>query len=222
MFRYGHVPKPSLAQSALTEPNDNLFVSGIRALYGQLSSCKSPLGGPIRSLGVTSCCRQEGKSTVAAQLANIAAEGLRVLLIDANGAWSNVRRAMQEAAYPGMAQLDDTRSDETHQRHNVPPHVLQEALGNGSCEADQRRELLQTLTSKYDLLIADLPAVNAPGSMEWAPTLDGMLLIVEAERVRWQVAARGVRLLEQAGGRVLGSVINKRRNHIPDWLYWRL
>jgi Mrp family chromosome partitioning ATPase len=60
-----------------------------------------------------------------------------------------------------------------------------------------------------------VPAGPAPVSV----SLDGVLLVVAAERVRWPVARRFVTSLQRAGGKPLGVVMNKQRRHIPDWLY---
>jgi Mrp family chromosome partitioning ATPase len=64
--------------------------------------------------------------------------------------------------------------------------------------------------------------LDCTGVLDWAPLVDGVVLVVESERVRWQVAARGIELLEQAGTQVLGTVINKQREYIPEWLYQQL
>ena len=68
----------------------------------------------------------------------------------------------------------------------------------------------------------DLPPLDSTNVLDWAPLLDGVVLVIESERVRWQVAARGIELLEQAGSQVLGTVINKQQEYIPQWLYQRL
>jgi Mrp family chromosome partitioning ATPase len=46
--------------------------------------------------------------------------------------------------------------------------------------------------------------------------------VIEAGKTRKQVALRAKEDLEQAGGNLLGVVMNKRKYHIPDWIYKRL
>ena len=87
---------------------------------------------------------------------------------------------------------------------------------------EETRCLLQSLAAKFDLLIVDLSPLDVAGALEWATLLDGIVIVVEAERVRWQMAARSIAVLEQAGGNVLGTVINKRRDYVPQWLYHRI
>ena len=47
-------------------------------------------------------------------------------------------------------------------------------------------------------------------------------LVLEAGKTRRQVAIRARKELEEAGGKLLGVVLNKRRYYIPDWIYRRL
>ena len=52
--------------------------------------------------------------------------------------------------------------------------------------------------------------------------VDGVVLVVEAEKTRWPVALNVKEKTEQGGGRVLGVVFNKRKYYIPEWLYRRI
>jgi Mrp family chromosome partitioning ATPase len=52
--------------------------------------------------------------------------------------------------------------------------------------------------------------------------VDGVIMVVESGKTREQVAVRAKKELEEAGGKVLGVVLNKRKFHIPEWIYRRL
>jgi Mrp family chromosome partitioning ATPase len=43
--------------------------------------------------------------------------------------------------------------------------------------------------------------------------------MLEAERSRRRVALKIKKDLEQSGANILGTIINKRKYHIPNWLY---
>jgi Mrp family chromosome partitioning ATPase len=49
--------------------------------------------------------------------------------------------------------------------------------------------------------------------------VDGVVLVVEAEKTRWQVAEQAKRILEESGARLLGAVLSRRQFHIPNALY---
>ena len=52
--------------------------------------------------------------------------------------------------------------------------------------------------------------------------MDGVVLVLEAEKTRWQVADKARESIENHGGKVLGVVLNKRRYYIPDFIYSRI
>jgi protein-tyrosine kinase len=49
--------------------------------------------------------------------------------------------------------------------------------------------------------------------------VDGTILVAEAERTRAPVARKMKRTVEEHGGKVLGAILNRRRYHIPKWIY---
>ena len=53
-------------------------------------------------------------------------------------------------------------------------------------------------------------------------TLEGVLLVVEAERTRLDVVVAVKEELLGEGSTVLGVVLNKVRRHIPRWLERRI
>jgi protein-tyrosine kinase len=53
-------------------------------------------------------------------------------------------------------------------------------------------------------------------------TVDGVAVVVEAGQTRRDEILNAQRTIENAGGKFLGFVLNKRRYPVPDWLYKRL
>ena len=208
-----HRGGPQIASGA----NDP-FHAAISTLYGQLSSCQLSDGKPIRSFGFTSCYPREGTSTIVEYLGSIASERRNVLLIDANEPGSEIVRALQDIARNGTAH--SSRPAITGQ--SFPQQTNSISLVNGTAgqpTIDETRHLFRSLSAKFDWILVDLPPLNSSEVLKWAPLIGGIVLVVESERVRWQVATRGIATLEQAGSRVLGTIINKQREYIPQWLY---
>jgi glycerophosphoryl diester phosphodiesterase len=58
--------------------------------------------------------------------------------------------------------------------------------------------------------------------MDVRSTSDGVVMVIESGKLRRQVAIRAKQELQDAGARILGVVLNKRKYHIPNWLYKRL
>ena len=62
-------------------------------------------------------------------------------------------------------------------------------------------------------------SVISRGDVALYGLVQGVLLVIQSERVRWPVAKRFVTDLERSGANLLGAVMNRRRQHIPGWLY---
>ena len=77
-----------------------------------------------------------------------------------------------------------------------------------------------SLPKKETAILFDLPSCDTPGAtLSVAGLLDGVCMVVEAERVRSEVALRTKELLTRGGANLVGAVMNKQPRHVPNWLY---
>lgn len=183
---------------------------------------KSPLG----TLGITSSCGGEGVSTVAGQLAETAASaGMgHVLLVDANHVRPSVHRRFEVSLAPGWNEVlaDAGQLSTAVQPSSVANLSVIAAGGLGSGPAlpsdqDALSDLLEALKADFDLVVFDMAAVGeASCAAPLAGLLDGVLLVVEAERVPWEVAQQATQLLTRNNGRLLGAVLNKHPQKTPN------
>ena len=66
----------------------------------------------------------------------------------------------------------------------------------------------------------DLPSIGeGVSSIRIASKTDGVILVVEAERVKREVVMRIKSKLDKFGANIFGVVLNKRKYYIPKWLY---
>jgi hypothetical protein len=80
--------------------------------------------------------------------------------------------------------------------------------------------LLPASLKGYRLVLWDLPPVTvSPTGLLLARQVDGILLLAQAHRTRRHVALHSVQRLQDSGGRLLGVVLNRTLNFIPNWLY---
>jgi protein-tyrosine kinase len=180
------------------------------------------------TVGVTSCTRGEGVTTVAVNLATSAARGggCRVLLVDVDGDRGGLARAFSVDPAPGLAEAIARSAEPADcRRATALQNLFVMPAGNrgksaAAASARQAASLLERWRTEFDLVILDLPPIDAPGGcLAWAGEVNGMVLVIEAERVRGHVARRAKDSLEQAGAKFLGAVLNKRRLHVPGWIY---
>lgn len=80
-----------------------------------------------------------------------------------------------------------------------------------------------SLRQKYDLILVDSSSASrSPDGIEISRGVDGVILVVEAEKTRWQIVENLKEKIESSGGNILGMVFNKRRFYIPESIYQRL
>lgn len=185
----------------------------------------------IRSLGITSSRSGEGVSTVALQCA-LAAEqifGEPILLVEANAARPSLNRILRCERGPGFGELllDAEPREACVQRYGEYLSVA--TAGNAGarslarCSSAAISRTIDSLQEGHRLTVWDLPAVGDDQlALEIASQLDGVLLVVESERVMTDVAQKATDRLRSAGAKLLGAVLNKHREHMPRWLAARL
>jgi protein-tyrosine kinase len=174
---------------------------------------------PLRAIGLLGCAGQEGVSTVAGALAAEAAATLRapVLLVDGHFA----RPATQFELGLAEALRDGTPLAELIRPTSVPGLSLLAAGTADDLSAAGSAGwagLVEALKDEFALVVWDLPPADAAGpAADVAARLDGLVLVVEAERTPLETVRRAAVAL-QSRGHLLGVVLNKRPTHTPDWL----
>jgi Mrp family chromosome partitioning ATPase len=173
----------------------------------------------------------EGTSTVARAFAAFAAgeETSSVLLIDGSSHGAQPRPAFGRAPTPSLAEvarlgeridaaIEPGRTPDLHEAR-LADHANSLLHTNGTAWA----AVLEQARQRYRFTVLDSPAVSTnPDSVVLARACDGVVLVIEAETTRGPVAQATIETIERFGGKVLGTVLNKRRLYIPRWIYRRL
>lgn len=189
---------------------------GLNDLYDALKDRLETLTGPETSerpylLGVTGCIKGSGVSTIATGLAlALARSGAEsVVLIDANTA-SGAPTLFGVNPLTGLMEI--TADYEGHTAETTASYL----------NTTQRLiALFQHLrTSKASFVIVDMPPVTETSlTLRISRFLNGVLLVIASEKVNRNVAESAKGWLDQAEAKIIGSVLNKRRRYVPDWLY---
>lgn len=203
----GHIALPeSLQESYRTLFRQIMWSQGLRQ---------------IKTFGLTSCRPGAGVSMVAAHLAaTVAAQGdQRVLLVDFNLASPGLHRIFKLPAEPGLAEsLRDKVGDATAISRSSLPNLSLLTAGHVNGDAAQLFDTqhldskVMQWASEYDLVVFDMPPFGeSNAATRLVQCLDGVALVIEAERTTWAEAARAKRQLQIAAAKLLGVVINKQR-----------
>jgi protein-tyrosine kinase len=182
----------------------------------------------VRTLGVTSCRSGEGVSTVAAHLAAAAAarQDGKVVLVDANLRRPSVAEFFGVPNSPGLFECvidDEPVVDVLYPTTMENFHVLTAGSVQGSparvYEADSLVGVISDLVDNSILTVFDLPPVRQVScANRLSAELDGVVLVVEAESTPREMALRVKQILNRAGARIVGAILNKRRENLTGEL----
>jgi len=218
----GQLPEISKSKEektlALIAPNDqrHVYAESYRnlrsALLFQVMDGKRP-----QVILITSSIPNEGKSTVAANLATtMALGGSKVLLIDADLRKGKLHTLLQTQAEPGFAELLSKKVvvDHVIQATNLPNlsfigRGLQGVNPSDLFLSDATPELMDLLRKKFDHIIIDTcPVFAADDATTLAPLADGTLFVVRGKQTQAGMAREALDLLQQRQVKILGVVFN--------------
>ena len=185
-------------------------------------------GKELKTIAITSCTPNEGKSMTVANLAIVLTQaGKSVLLIDCdmrnptvhkNFNLSNkvglsscismgtaVADAVQETGIEGLDALT---------AGVIPPNPS-ELLGS-----EQMKNLLQRAKEQYDYVLIDTPPVMpVTDALIVSRFVDGMILVIASAEVKVEMAREVKSQLVNAGANILGVVLNKVRSEHHGYGY---
>jgi len=179
----------------------------------------------LRTVAITSCQTGEGVSTVALNLAVTIAHHEKVLFIDADPEEANVFSALKEIPVHNSEAVEANVTPLINVANNLD--VLSVALMDGDSpkqfESPTKLEkLLNSYRSEYDCIVIDTPPMlNGSAALRISSLVDGVVIVVEAERTRIDAVKRAKDQLKQVHANVLGVVLNKRRLAIPRPFFWK-
>jgi capsular exopolysaccharide synthesis family protein len=182
-------------------------------------------GHVIKTVLVAGCHSGTGATTTAALLAATLSEGkrLRVLLIDGNFRTPALGSVFNVGGGDGLADVLDEglpleRGLRSTERINlsVLPSGHVSRVPAQVFEGDAVDRFIASVKDLFDFVIIDgAPILDFPDAHALAPRVDGLILVVEAERTAVDDAQRAKAAVEQAGGRLLGVILNRQREYIP-------
>ena len=193
-----------------------VFEESIDGLRTHLMLSEELLG--MKVLAVTSAAADEGKTSVAAQLAvNMAwVSGKRTLLIDGDMRSPDIHNVFDIPQEPGLAEIltgdcsveDAIVRNEKNYTDVLPagkartnPHRL---LGNGALEP-----FMEEVRSKYDHIIIDTPPILAASeALVLARMADRSLMCAMKDSSRIDQIKKAHERLVLAGGQPIGIVLN--------------
>ena len=179
--------------------------------------------GNVKKIVVTSCRPKEGKSFITINLMRaLASIGKKVVMVDAD-----LRVSMLASRYGiqpedpknfvGLAQYlyKDHPIDEIIYKTNYTSADFIPAGGRTInslplLNNPKLKELLDTLAEKYDIVLVDAPPIGVIiDAAEIAKDCDGVLMVVENNKIGCAELKTAMEQLRMTGCEILGAVLNK-------------
>ncbi len=190
-------------------------------------------GKAIKTIMVSSSVAGEGCSTVAAHLAiSLAKNSLfKVLLIDVNLRHPTLHKSFGLKNNMGLSDLILSKAgiNDVLKKTDFPNLLVMPSGKNKKIdppqifESQKLKALIGKLKDECNYLVFDSPPVSTyPDATILASQMDGVVLVVHAEKTRWEVAQRVKEQLEMANTNILGVLLNKKKYVIPKFIYNRM
>lgn len=195
--------------------NDYRTKEAFKTLRSNIEFC----GNDIKVISITSCTPNEGKSSVAMEMAIAFAEaGNRTMLIDAD-----MRKSVLVGRYKtGAVKMGLTHSligkfgyTDVMCQANIPnlyvtfagpvPPNPSELLGG-----DKFTSIINSLKNTFDYIIIDTPPLGSViDAAVVAKNCDGTVLVIESNAISYKFVQNVKEQLDKTGSRILGVVLNK-------------
>lgn len=183
----------------------------------------------LQSVSVVGWTVGDGATTVALGLAARAAASVAgdVCLVDAVPASAGgISDLMHVSSRAGLAEvLAETESLENviFQAGKGGVFIVpvgQRDLREQSADDNRLQRVIGELEDRFRFIFVDLPPLRqGTMTLRWARALSNTVLVASSGRTRRQTLIHSYNTLVGHGARVLGTVLNRRVEAIPDWLY---
>lgn len=186
----------------------------------------------MRSILFSSYHHGEGTSTVATNFAQSLAQDKKkkILLVDAN-----TRTPSLEPVPGSFAAADHVVFGDLFSQHvekwvlpKPPPDGNLSLIQSGNriyhpsqvFDHDRFGMFMHSVTKLFDFVIFDSsPVGRYYDSIVLAPHADGTVLVVQAESTSYHEVDRAKQMFENAKARIIGAVLNRRKFHIPGFIF---
>lgn len=176
-------------------------------------------GKSIKTILVTSCFPNEGKSEVALSLVQeLSSIGKKVLLIDGDIRKSDfvIRLGIEQEVIglsqflSGQAEIKDLICSTNYPNLHIIFGGPVAPNPSGLLSEDLFRTFMKEIRNYYDYIVVDTPPVGSViDAAVIARYCDGGIFVIEPGVVSYKLAQKCIRQIEKSGCRVIGAVMNK-------------
>jgi len=180
----------------------------------------------VSSFLITSSAPQEGKSTIAANIAlSLVAIKKSVILVDANLRNPSLHKMFGLPIKPGLLDVllegESLMQEKLSSRFSVltsGPPIKDPAALIGS---QRMKKLIGLLKKNFDFVLIDAPPILAsPDAALLASITDGTIIVVSAGTTDMEDGRRAKQILNRAQANILGIVMNNHDRELRGYYSW--
>ena len=184
----------------------------------------------VRTILFNSTNHGDGASTTAVNFATVLAKDskFKVLIMEVNLRTPSLHETFKTDEAVSLEDVLKGKYKIKPPIHKVGPGELYITAFSGKLfngpvsffESDEFDEFLKDMRDQFDYVILDSPpALLFSEFRVLCSKADGVVLVINSQKTRRQVALKAKKELEEAGAKLLGVVLNKRRYYIPNRIY---
>ena len=170
----------------------------------------------VKTFMVSSSLKGEGVTTVASNLAlALSNVNSKVLLIDANFKYSDINNVFNISIKAGLNDVitNNRKVEEVISNYSNSLDILLSGTKiENQFEAFEKydfNKLLLELKEKYDVVIIDTESIqSSPVTQLLTTIVDGVIVVVGAEKVNKQSVKNTLSSIAELGGRIVGVILN--------------
>lgn len=184
----------------------------------------------MKSIAITSSSMNEGKSTVAANLAVLFADsGKKTLLVDGDLRRPTVALTFKQSNHIGLSTLLTDMNGSIHdvvRDSNIPELSILTAgpkppNPSEMLNSNRMLEVMETLEEMFDLIIYDLPPIsNITDAQIVAARTNGTVLVSRQQQTKKSEFLKAVNSLKMAKANVIGVVYNGMKKNSDSYYYY--
>lgn len=174
------------------------------------------LGSSNPGAGVTYVARGLLRELAKSELTSVAGVNVSFLRKLHEPTVEAIRKSVSRQVSDASSENENSGNVESPRRSLAVP----ERRGPWEASWQYRRNCIDLLRGEFDYTIIDCPSLGESGDvLSIAPFVDGIILVVEANRTRRDQPRIAEQQISAAGGTFLGYILNKRVREVPRWLY---
>jgi len=182
----------------------------------------------IRTILFTSSIPGEGTSTILVNFAKeIAINGESVIVVDTNLRNPTLHKLMNVENIDGIAEiieekkpLIETIKKTDTENMQIITHGKQSERTITGFSTNTIKPIIDELKSHADWVLFDSPPIHTYSDAAiLANEVDGVIMVVQAEKTKWEVAQSARDKIAKGNTQILGAILNKKQFHIPNLIY---